>query len=449
MTKQIFSLTLFLTLFGLQAQTIDDALRYSLLQPQGTARFAGTGGSMSALGVDFTTLSTNPAGIGWARNGYFVVTPGFKLESSNAQLLAETATNTSFGENDGQLTLPNIGVIFTSQTRSLHWSTFNFGIGINRLADFNESITYQGQSLGSLLESFVEDANDNVFNQFRNELALDLNGNSIFGELGDETVTGDAIFFNDQTQQFESDYPFLSDQVLLDRQGTVTRSGGINELVFSFGGNYREKVMWGLTLGVPFMNYEETKIYEEIDRDNALAAFDDLRFEESLDVSGGGINFKLGLIFRPTQALRVSVAAHSPTFWSVDEEFESTFTYNYTDFGRAFGGTAESPLGEFSYNLQTPWRFMLGAGSVVGKKGFVALDLEYVNYAGNNFSYDDLNEVADALNEQIDSVLTSGINIKGGGEYNLGKLQVRAGAGLQTFPEQNIDQSFLTISGGL
>lgn len=423
-----------MTILGIQAQTVEDALRYSSLQPQGTARFVATGGSMSALGVDFSTFSVNPAGIGWVRNGYVVVTPGFKLENSKAQLLDGTG-NSVTSSNKGNLTIPNVGLVFSSQTRSLNWPTFNIGIGLNRLADFNETIKFRGRSVGSILETFVEDANDNIFNSYRNNLALEVN--AILRENNNSPYVSDYDAFN-----------FVNDGTIL-REGIVTRTGGMSEFILSFGGSFKDKVMWGATFGVPSVNFKETREYDEIDRDAEVAYFDDLSFDEELDVSGNGINFKFGLIFRPTQALRLSVATHSPTFWSLDEVYETTFVYNYTENGEAKGGTALSPRSEFSYNLQTPWRFILGAATVIGKKGFISADVDYANYASNKFSYDDFTTEATAVNNQIDSLATSGLTIRGGGEYNLGKIQVRAGASLQSVPFEGIDKNNLTLSGGL
>jgi hypothetical protein len=445
MTKHLlFSIFLFLLTGSLFSQTVEDAIRYSLLTPQGTARFAGTGGSMSPLGVDFTTLSTNPAGIGWARNGFFVITPGLKIENTSSTLL-DGASNPANDDSRTNFTLPNIGLVFTSTTRSLYWSTFNFGIGINRLADFNETIAFRGSSQGSILESFVEDANDGIFNDFRNNLAFDPGVDALFGIEG-----VDGVFSDYDPINFVTPAGVQTDGVI-DRQGIVTRTGGISELVLSFGGNYREKLMWGITLGVPFMNYSETREYDEVDRNNEVLFFDDLTFDESLETSGSGINFKFGLIYRPTQEIRVSLAAHSPTFWSIDETYETTFTYNFTDpfTEEIFGGTAESPRSEFAYNLQTPWRFQFGVGSVVGKKGFVSIDAEYVNYAGNKFSYDDFTTEATAVNEEIDELATSGIFVRGGGEINLGKFQARAGLGAQSFPFEGVDEVSLILSGGV
>ncbi|NJL77005.1 MAG: hypothetical protein HC892_20305 [Saprospiraceae bacterium] len=46
------------------SQTAFDALRFSTLDITATARNMGVGGAISGIGGDFSSLSTNPAGIG-------------------------------------------------------------------------------------------------------------------------------------------------------------------------------------------------------------------------------------------------------------------------------------------------------------------------------------------------------------------------------------------------
>lgn len=430
MTKiSCFLFSLFL-LSCLSGQTIEDAVRYSQLSPTGTARFAGTAGALTPLGVDFTTLSTNPAGIGWVRRGYFVVTPSVQIGNATATLFDGVDSGPQ-NASKGRFTLPNLGAVFSSETRSLYFPTFNIGVGFNRLADFNETISYSGNSSGSLVQSFVEDANDGIFNDFRNELAFEV----------------DAILEDDQG--FFSDF-FGNPDGVIRREGTVTRTGGMSEFVLGFGGNYRDKVMWGATLGVPFMNFKEVKEYSEVDANGVIEFFDDLSFDETLETTGNAINFKLGLIYRASQALRISAAVHTPTFWSIDETYETTFSYAYTDQDNvAQGGTALSPRSEFAYNLQTPWRVLFGVGSVISNKGFISVDLDYVNYQGNKFGYDDFTTEADALNMEIDSLLTSGLTLRVGGEVNLNAIQLRAGAGVQSLPLQGADQQDFLLSGGV
>ena len=50
--------------FSANSQNETDALRYSYLNYNGTARYAGLGGAMGALGADMSAISMNPAGMG-------------------------------------------------------------------------------------------------------------------------------------------------------------------------------------------------------------------------------------------------------------------------------------------------------------------------------------------------------------------------------------------------
>ena len=58
---------LFLT-YILTAQYAEDALRFSQIYYQGTARSMAVGGAFGALGGDLSVLSTNPGGIADFRN---------------------------------------------------------------------------------------------------------------------------------------------------------------------------------------------------------------------------------------------------------------------------------------------------------------------------------------------------------------------------------------------
>ena len=56
------------------AQTINDVLRYSLEEIQGTARYQAMSGAFGALGGDLSALGVNPAGSAVFNNSLFSVT---------------------------------------------------------------------------------------------------------------------------------------------------------------------------------------------------------------------------------------------------------------------------------------------------------------------------------------------------------------------------------------
>ena len=51
--------------FAVQAQIIDDVLRFSQSDRGATARFKAMGNAQTALGGDLSSLSGNPAGLGF------------------------------------------------------------------------------------------------------------------------------------------------------------------------------------------------------------------------------------------------------------------------------------------------------------------------------------------------------------------------------------------------
>lgn len=423
------TLALFLPHF-VSAQTVDDALRYSQTQVAGTARYAATAGALTPLGADFSVLSTNPAGLAWVRTSDFHITPLVDISQVDASLLSGSG-NAARAASRSQFSLASAGFLIAgTNNRSPNWSTFNFGIGLNRLADFNEQFRYEGRSNGSLVEAFVEDANAGFFDAFGNELGLE---------------TGAVL---EDNQGFFSDFD-TNPAAVINREQTVTRTGSINELLFSMAGNFRERVMFGFSLGVPFLDYTESKQYTEFDGQQEVDFFDDLSYGEELITTGAGVNFKFGMIVRPTQPLRLSVAVHSPTFYRLEDIFTTSFTYNFTFDGVPDGGTAFSPEGSFTYSLHTPWKFMGGAGVLLGRKGFLSGHLEYTDYQGAQFRFADFPQDEAALNRDIDGILSNSLAMRLGGEYVIDPVRVRAGMQLRQSPYEGENDMQATYAGGV
>lgn len=84
------------------AQTQYDAVRFGTGELNGTARFVGMGGAMSALGADISVMGTNPAGIGLFRSNNVSVSFGFNknlTESNfNGSVMKDDRTRASFDQ---------------------------------------------------------------------------------------------------------------------------------------------------------------------------------------------------------------------------------------------------------------------------------------------------------------------------------------------------------------
>src|SRR5690606_8909066 len=98
--------------FNMNAQDETDALRYSFLMPQGTARSMGFGSALGSVGGDFSSLSVNPAGIGVYRRSEFMFTPSFHFGNVEGTYLnnVEDRSKTAFN-------FSNLGLVLTRSER--------------------------------------------------------------------------------------------------------------------------------------------------------------------------------------------------------------------------------------------------------------------------------------------------------------------------------------------
>jgi len=193
---------------------------------------------------------------------------------------------------------------------------------------------------------------------------------------------------------YEVDYD-LNPDANLSRGQTMFSRGSMSEVSFAFAGNYNDKFAFGISLGVPMANYSVEKIYTERDDSSAVGGaipyFSDLQYREQLTTSGTGVNAKVGILVKPNQALRLSAALHTPTVLAFNDDYNYRLENNYYEDRNEQGnflGKEGIREGTFEYTQSTPWRISLGAGLIVGKRGFLSAEVEQVDYARNKFGYE-------------------------------------------------------------
>lgn len=435
----LIAVTSFLIPVGLHAQTTSDALRYSSYSVGITARSLGAGGALGALGADFSVSSTNPAGLAWYRSSEFVFSPSFFTQKTTATLTNDEDLP-SYEDSRTNFNLNTIGFVANSQPRNPDWRTSNFAIGLNRLANFHRDFFFRGTSEGSLLDRFKEQANSGSISDFESGLAID----------------SDALYDFDGDGFYETDFD-LSPGALVEREQEVIARGAINELVFSLAGNYKDRLLIGATVGIPFLSYRESKTYLESDPgegvDGNVLFFDDLEFGESLTTTGVGVNLKLGMIYRASQELRLGLAAHTPTAFTMEDSYNSNMNYRYTVYDLenqplSLDGSAESPDGIFNYRLQTPWRIIGSVAYLYQKMGFLSAEIELVDYANNRFKYDGFTDEELEVNDDIAKTLGTAWNLRLGGELAYEVFRFRVGYGLEQSPFENDDTMNSAFSFG-
>jgi len=426
--KRIKFLLLAILVFGTGlyalAQDEMDALRYSYLAPQGTARSMGIANASGSVGGDFSSLSVNPAGIGIYRNGEVMFTPSIKINS-----ITGTYQRNSLSDDKTRFTVNNAGIVFASSAKGRRyehskWKSSAFAFGFNRLADFNRNYTYSGVNKGagasSGSEVFVADANSNI-----NDIGR-IQDYSSPAYLGYQSY---LINYDTNIGMFRTVVPWGDSNLNQGRR--VREKGSLNEMVFSFGGNYMEKLMIGATIGIPFIRYDRVSDYSE-SLDNPSANFSNYTYTEKLTTKGTGVNLKLGFIYKPSDYFRFGAAIHTPTYFTMSDQYISSVDA----FAQGQPASVSTDPGTFDYAMTTPWRGVISATGFLGKYGFVTADYEYVNYRSTRYHLqDDFVDYEAMVNQMIKNTYRGASNFRIGIEGRpIDFMMVRVGFGYYGTP---------------
>ena len=440
--KKIIASVIFLTLLSqvLIAQTSVDALRYSRLFYNGTARFQGMAGAFGAVGADFSVLATNPGGIGMFKSTEMTITPNLWIANSSAGY-----NNVTSGDNKVNFALGNIGVVFTinpyKKDKTGGFQNFNIGFGMNRENDFNTRVFMKGpNNQNSLMTSFT-----NTLNNYPGGISPDMI-NSIYPFDIGPAYDANLIYYDAQKKQYLADAPNGG----VNQQKTVSTSGSINEFDISLGGNYNDKIYFGGTIGIPVIRYYERASYIETRLDPSIPHFRSLTYDQYLQTHGTGINLKLGVIYRPFPWFRIGAAIHTPTYFgNMKDSWNSSISSQFTD-STQWNSTINSPLGEYNYEMTTPFRAIGSLAFTIGHFGLISAEYEYVNYNQARFYSGDTSSFTD-VNSQIKSSYTSPVNVRIGTEWRINNFRLRAGFGYYGSPYKsgiNNGEQYV-VSGGL
>ena len=396
------------------AQSADDIMLFSQYYSGGTARSAGMSGAFGALGGDISALSFNPAGLAVYRGSELTFTPALNFASTNADIV-----DYKFNDKSAKFMLNNFGYVYTKNMyNEKGLQSINFGIAYNRLNNYNnKAYIKRAAAKSSMLDEFVYYANG--YDQFIPKPVNTNDLNPFYEGLAYDTYAIDR----DDNNEYFSDYnDFGYGQPLYRSMSTQI---GVGEYDFSIGLNFNHNLYFGATLGIQDIYYRDYIFHEE---KPGFEYMRDFNFSDEYTITGVGLNFKTGVIWRPIQMLRLGAAIHTPThLWLkpyVLTGMETSWNESPADDGsKHFYYETESDPSE-KYRISTPWRYSVSAATVLGSRGMVDVDIEVLDYAKSNiFPKSDY----DVENEDISAIMKTAVNVKGGGEVRLGPVFLRGG----------------------
>ena len=457
--------SLYITAIGLMAITATyaqepaDALRYSFLTQNGTARNQAIGGAGASLGGEFSSLFINPAGLGFYKTNEFVFTPSYSLKNDKSVYLGKDASSKYDNSNLGAS-----GFLFSSPSEGRPVKNITFALGVNKVADFNNHVYYKGQNTNSSYsEKYLEElVNNNVTDP--NSAASDYPYGS---SLAFNTFLIDTVRAADGSV---SGYRSAADPSFgLSQENTINTSGGITDFSLGAGVNLKEKWFFGGSIAFPFLNYNRDATFKESDLSGDLNNnFNYFESNETLQTKGVGVNARLGVIYRPTNDVRLGLAIHTPTFYNLTDKYTTEIVTDLEGYGGAGIKHQSStdlssdgaPL-ESKYNLVTPMRIMASGSyvfhevaDVTHQKGFITADIEYIDYKASSFSAVDNTDAGagdyySSLNQTIDNLYKNAFNIRVGGEVKFNTIMARLGGAYYGNPYKDQKADLVKLSGGL
>lgn len=389
MTRKTLLALAALTISGsLSAQDIYKVETFSGSDLNGTARFVGMGGAMSALGADLSTMGTNPAGIGLYRHSDAALTGSVTVQPGAEEFYDIKKARTSFDQ---------AGFVYALKVGGEKFKFLNIGFNYQKTRNTKNFLSARAALSGGMSQTWqlaqlagsadLYDSNTRYGYEPITNVAYDT-------QLLDPTF--DA---NEKVTGYNpvdaTDYNYLRAQW-----------GGIQQFNFNVAFNVSDRFYGGITCGVYNVNLHSGTYYDEgltadyVDADGNSTYYY-MNSEEA--ITGTGVDVKLGFIFRPIEnnPLRIGFAVSSPTFYELSADTyvymnspfaftdETVKTYHPNASGNEKETYASMLTEDFKYRIRTPWKVNISAATTVGKS--LALDAEYEvsNYSSASISYPD------------------------------------------------------------
>lgn len=423
MKKLIISIFAMLLCALAIAQNETDALRYSFYIPNGTARANGMAGSFGALGADPSVIGFNPAGMGVYKSTQLSFSPSFKINNTESSYLG--TKNRDFSANYFDINEASFVQAIERKNDNIGLTYFIWGFSYNKLNKFSENISINGvNDHSSLTDWFAARANGISYPTLGDN-------DPFYSHLAWETYLIDPA-----SSAVDDQYVTAYDSYGEKQSQRITKKGSLGEYNIAIAFNFMHKIYVGADLGIQSVNYRQTIISSE-SREDATVGPKSFTFNDYVQSSGSGVNFKLGILYQPIEQLRFGAAIHTPTSISMKDRYSTSSSMQgwipnsggvLTDSTCSY----DSPEGEFKYNILSPFRANASICYIPNENILINFDYDLANYNSIKMRSDDYDFAPETQN--IINNYKVGHCVKLGAEYRIGVLNMRLGGAYYTSP---------------
>lgn len=425
------------------AQYSSDAFRFSNTQTGATSRIKAIGGASTAVGGDLSSVSSNPAGIGFFTKSELSVTPEFNNTNVQSNYFGQSGNSTN-----NHLNLNNASVVFYNRLstqrgrdKTKGWLSFNLGASYNRTNNFYRTENYSGTNPNSsIANAYAQYANiDNIAGGYTG-----LTNGSLQAWADNQSL----IDFYNTPNAYKSNVISSTNQV-----NSSVSSGGQSEFSLAGGANYSNKLYLGFGIGITSLRYNTSRVFGEtgnasifINNVIANSAYASQYYQDQSTI-GTGFNAKVGFIYKPVESVRIGASFTSPTWMTITDNYAEALQTLYTQDPPAYSNSTGNEPYLTTYNLRTPMKVNGGIAVFAGKYGFISGDVEYVDYKGMHISSGDYSASQD--NFDISRAYKSTVNARIGAEAKLDDFFLRGGFNYQGNPQVGIGSPVKTSSAGI
>lgn len=434
------------------AQNINDILRYSSENPQGTARFQAMGGAFGAVGGDLSALNTNPAGAAVFNNNQATFS-GSLYNRANAISFGGVAT----GTDPSNLELNQAGgvLVFKSTNPASAWTKVALALNYDIVENFDDEIYATGRTNEGIDNYFLNFAQGVPFGdillrdgEFIEDAYLDIGSSQGFadqqvflgyfgGLIDPETTEDDTTLYNSN-----------ADYSTVNQEFSRITTGYNSKFTLNVASQYREKLHIGASLN--FHSILQNK-YDEF-TETGYAANSEIQrttFDNRLFTEGSGFSFSFGAIARVTDFVRLGASYQSPTWYRIEEELSQRISSDLADENINFINFDLVNIFPI-YTLKTPAKVTGSLALVFGKNGLLSFDYGY-----QDMSQAKLRPSGDAnfatVNSDVSDQLGVVTSVRLGGEYRMERFSLRGGYHFEGSPYEdgNTIGDLEGISGGI
>ncbi len=396
------------------AQTMSEALTYSVNDYYGTARSIALGGAMTALGGDLGSMGINPAGSAVAPYSQFSISPGITM------LTNTSGYSTSYSEDYSGYTtyrankfnIPNLALALKFDTYNSSVKSFTLGFASSATSHFMNDFVGNGvNDKTSILGSFAAGASPyspSTLYKADSYFSTDIPWNYIaayrggmiaeaYDEYGNPMFDGTNYTYLGATEGMflnpDGSYDIRT-QGALDQYSRVQTYGAKYDVLMNLGINFNDRFFLGFNLGMPIATYRYSEYFDEVAvdpsdfeieyEDGVVTNFDRATYQYTQTSEMAGIYLKAGFIWLPAKGLRIGAAVQTPTFMSIQDIWDVSASTRFSS--SVYDTSEDSPHNKYAYNLFAPWRFNAGVAYTLGSFGLISADFEMADYSRMRFS---------------------------------------------------------------